>query len=97
MDMMTHKLAQNNMLELDELQKNLKDYLHCAAVKGASVYEVEKNIFSTVLEMGKQALNYFFKMQGNGDVGKKLTLKNGEEVKRLTQSTRYYQSIFWGI
>ncbi len=82
------------MLELDELQKNLKDYLHCAAVKGASVYEVEKNIFSTVLEMGKQALNYFFKMQGNGDVGKKLTLKNGEEVKRLTQSTRYYQSIF---
>ncbi len=67
MDMMTQKLAQNNMFELDELQKNLKDYLHCAAVKGASVYEVEKNIFSTVLEMGKQALNYFFRMQGNAE------------------------------
>jgi hypothetical protein len=36
------------MFELDELQKNLKNYLQCAATKGASVYEIEKNIFSLV-------------------------------------------------
>jgi hypothetical protein len=82
------------MFELDKLQNNLKDYLQQAATRGAPVYEVEKNIFSTVLEIGKQAMNYFFKSQGEGDVGEKLILEKDQEVKRLGKSIRYYQSIF---
>jgi hypothetical protein len=82
------------MAELDELQNNLKNYLHHAAATGVPLHTVEKNIFSTVLKMGGQALNYFFMLQGDGDVGEKLAPKKGEEVKRLDKSIRYYQSIF---
>jgi hypothetical protein len=91
---MTNKLAQHNMAELDELQNNSKNYLQDAATKGTPVSEVEKDIFLTVLKMGTQALNYFFRIQGDGDVGEKLMLKESEEVKRLDKGTRYYQSIF---
>lgn len=89
MDIMPNKLPHNNMVELDELQNNLKDYLQNAVAKGAPVHKVEKSIFSTVLKMGRQALNYFFTAQGDGDVGEKLML-NKEEVKRLDKSIRYY-------
>jgi hypothetical protein len=94
MEIMTNKSVSHNMFELDELQNNLKDYLQQAAIKGTPVHEVEKTIFSTVLEMGKQAMSYFFKSQGDGDVGSRLTLEKGEEVKRLDKGMRYYQSIF---
>ena len=94
MEIMTNKSAIHNMFELDELQNNLKNYLQQAATRGAPIHEVEKNIFSTVLEMGKQAMSYFFKSQGNGDVGEKLILEKGQEVKRLDKGIRYYQSIF---
>jgi hypothetical protein len=93
MDIITKKLAQHNMTELNNLQDKLKDYLQQAVVEGASVHKVEKNIFSAVLEIGKQALAYFFTAQGDGDVGEKLMIESGE-VKRLDKGIRYYQSIF---
>ena len=94
MDIMTDNLAKNNIFESDTLHNNLKDYLQSAIVQGAPIYQVEKKIFSAVLQMGKQALNYFFSAQGDGDVGEKLILNSGEEITRLNKGTRYYQSIF---
>src|SRR3990167_6811899 len=94
MEIMPNKSVLNNIIELDKLQNNFKRYLQQAATKGTAVHEVERTIFSTVLEMGKQALNYFFKAQGDGDVGEKLMLKKGEEVTRINKGMRYYQSIF---
>lgn len=94
MKIMTNKSELHNISKLDNLQHDLKNYLKLAATKGIPVHEVEKNIFSTVLEIGKQALNYFFKAQGNGDVGENLMLGKGQEVKRLDKGIRYYQSIF---
>lgn len=82
------------MCELDDLQHNLKDYLQNAVVKGTAVYEVEKNIFSILLKMGRQSMDYFFKSQGDGNIGESLTLKEEGEVKRLGKGVRYYQSIF---
>jgi hypothetical protein len=94
MRIMPNKLAQHNIVELDKLQNNLKEYLKQSVANGTSVHEVEKTIFSTVLKMGKQALSYFFAAQGDGDVGEKLMLEQGKEVKRLDKGIRYYQSIF---
>jgi hypothetical protein len=95
MRIMSNKLAQRNIIELDKLQNNLKDYIQQAAIHGIPVHEVEKSIFSTVLEIGKRALGYFFASQGDGDVGEKIILENSQkEVKRLGKGTRYYQSIF---
>ena len=68
--------------------------LQTAVEMGMPVHKVEKSIFSTVLAMGKQAMNYFFQAQGDGDVGEKLLLEKNNEIKRLDKSTRYYQSIF---
>jgi hypothetical protein len=95
MGIMPNKLAQHNMVELDMLQKDLKDFIQQALTHGTSVHEVEKSVFSTVLEMGKRALGYFFEAQGDGNVGEKLLLKDRQqEVKRLDKGTRYYKSIF---
>jgi hypothetical protein len=94
MDIMAKKLALHNIPELDELQNNLKDYLRQAAIKATPVHEVEKCVFSTVLAIGKQGLNYFFMAQGDGNVGEMLSLEEGKEAKRLDKGTRYYQSIF---
>ena len=94
MNMMPNKLAQHNIIELNKLQNNLKDYLQQAVTKGTPIHEVEKTIFSTVLEIGKQALHYFFMAQGDGDVGETVLLETGKEVKRLEKGMRHYQSIF---
>lgn len=94
MEIMTNKSGQYNIAQLDELQNDLKNYLQLAATKGVPIHEVEKSIFATVLEMGKQALNYFFRAQGDGDIGERLVLEKGQEAKRLDKGTRYYQSIF---
>jgi hypothetical protein len=94
MKIMANKSALHNMMKLDELQNELKNYLQESAKKGTPAHEVEKSIFSTVLEIGKEALGYFFATQGDGDMGEKLIVDKNQEVTRLDKGTRYYQSIF---
>lgn len=46
MEIMTNKSELHNIVQLDELQNNLKNYLQLAAAKGVPVHEVEKNILN---------------------------------------------------
>jgi hypothetical protein len=80
--------------EMDKSLDGLKHFADQSATKGVATHEVEKGIFDKVLQIGAQALNYFFSMQGDGDLGETVTVDSGETYCRLTPRTRPYYSIF---
>jgi hypothetical protein len=78
---------------LDCLFDEAKCYVNQAGRSGVAAHEVERNIFDYVLKIGHQMLGYFFQLQGSGDVGDKIDLPNGSNIKRLNQSSRMYRSL----
>jgi len=95
MNIVNDKTSQSNFFELQKMADDLSGYVKKAAKLGKHAHEVEQSIFSRVLEIGHQAFDCFLKIQGDGDVGEKLTLHDGKKVKRLMiKSKRYYQSVF---
>jgi hypothetical protein len=75
--------------------RELFTYVRQAAAEGTPIHTVEQGIWQRVLQMGQQALAEFLTCQGDGDVGEKLTMPDGHEVKRLEERhLRCYQSIF---
>src|SRR5205085_6638081 len=67
---------------LNTLQ-SLFDYLQRARVQGEALHVVEKEIWRSVLRMGRQALTWFLSQQGTGDVGEIVILKSGRTLRRL--------------
>ena len=80
--------------EMDHTMDELKQFVDSEATKGAATHEIEKGIFDKVLKIGAQALQYFFAKQGDGDLGKTVTINSGETYNRLQSRARQYQSIF---
>ena len=94
MSIMTKAAASDKFSELDNSITKLKSYVDESARTGTAVHQVEKNIFKQILEIGGQALQYFFNIQGNGELGETLTITSGKTYKRLNDRTRGYHSIF---
>lgn len=84
--------CKQSMMEslFSDFQSCIKD----SARAGTATHEFEKDIFERLMAMGHQALECFFELQGDGDVGETFTVKSGETYKRLKNRTRGYQSIF---
>jgi hypothetical protein len=60
-----------------------------------AVHELEKSLWKQLLVIGHQSLQLFFGLSGSGDEGEKVTLPNGDEVKRLKNThSKSYQSVF---
>ena len=75
--------------------RDLFDYARQSAAEGTPIHAVERGIWQRVLQMGRQALGEFLVCQGDGDVGEKVAMPDGHEVKRLEERhLRCYQSIF---
>jgi hypothetical protein len=95
MNIVNDKLSQSKFFRLQKMTDDLSKYIKKAAKLGKQAHEVEQSIFSRVLEIGHQAFGCFLKAQGDGNIGEKVTLPDGKEVKRLMiKSKRYYQSVF---
>jgi hypothetical protein len=76
-----------------ELQK-LFEFIRENAPESKS-YDIEKQIFSSVLKVGFYAMQYFFAEKGTGDVGPTLKLDNGKILeKESCLRGRDYYSIF---
>lgn len=62
---------------------------------GEAAHEVEHEIFRRVLQLGHQALGYYFQLAGDGDQGERLQLEEGCPLRRLDLSRpKIYQSVF---
>ena len=78
-----------------EISRKLIDFLDESISKETSVYEVEKSLWLLTREIGHDALQLFLDNSGDGDLGEKIILQDGREVKRLPkQRTKSYLTVF---
>jgi hypothetical protein len=93
--MIAHEPQALNPQQLGELAQQLRTYVEAAAAQGAPAHEVEQQLWTRVLALGRQALGHFFALQGTGDLGATLTLPDGQACQRLAElHTRRYVSVF---
>jgi len=93
MNKITNNIDGSNFIDFENTLSELKTYIQAAAQKGNAAHEVEKGIFDQVLKLGKQALGYFLAVQGTGDLGENITLKD-VTYKRMNLRTRSYKTVF---
>lgn len=78
-----------------ELAQKLEQYARQAAAEGESLHEVEQKVLGTVLEMGKQSVELFIHLQGDGDLGPSVTTEAGQELTRSEQpAPRTIRTVF---
>lgn len=65
-----------------ELGLKLEQFVRKAAADGESLHEVEEKVLGTVLEIGKQSVDLFIQLQGDGDLGPSVTTEEGQELTR---------------
>lgn len=93
---MTHgtevlKVESSLARQLSEMQTFVRD----SNEKARPVHEVEKGLWTQLLQMGRDLLGEFLRLAGDGAMGDTLTLPTGEEVRRLDKRhERRYVSIF---
>ena len=92
MGSLSNTLTENN-IDLSQLTGEASRYVSEAARTGIAAHDVEKRVFDYVLQIGRQLLETFFQLQGDGNLGETLTLASGQELKRLDARTRTYRSI----
>lgn len=61
--------------ELCKLVENAADH-------GETLHETERNVFDHVIRMGRQAMEAFLQLQGNGDLGESCTTEDGRTLWR---------------
>lgn len=84
------KSISDGNLELQKLFEFIRE--NASEFKG---YDIEKHIFSSVLQIGFYAMQYFFAEKGTGDVGPTLKLDSGRVMKKEScLRGRDYYSIF---
>ena len=77
-----------------QLQR-LADWVTEAATSGTAAHEVERHVFRSLMTLGWQLLQMFFRMVGTGNLGASLRLPDGSTVVRLEQPhQRRYVSVF---
>jgi hypothetical protein len=67
---------------LVELAEQLEASIREAVREGKSLYEVEKNTFARVLQIGHAAIEQFLMLQGEGDLGESVVTADGQRLKR---------------
>ncbi len=84
-----------NVNRLHEQVKQLTAHVEASVQQGTAAHEVEQEVWSRVLAMGRQALGLFFRLSGDGDQGEQVELPGGRVVRRLEKPhARDYQSVF---
>ena len=92
---MAEMAAFGNIDDLSAMGADLANFVRQAAAGGKPAHEVERGIWERVLAMGRQATGHFFRIQGDGDVGERVEMPDGRELKRLPEPhQRTYRSIF---
>ena len=72
----------------------LMEMVREAVQEGTAAHTLEQGLWRGVLELGHRLFQGFLTLSGPGDVGARLRLDDGREVKRLAARTRPYRNLF---
>jgi hypothetical protein len=93
--MMAHQAEADKAQSLYPCVDALLNFIRQAAEQGRPAHEVERELWTRVLDLGRQALGLFFSLQGSGNLGESLQLPDGQTVQRLEKThPRPYRSVF---
>lgn len=80
---------------LQQLTSDLERYSRQAAFEGVHQYDVEREVLTRVLALGKAAMDLYLQLQGNGDLGPTVVTATGKELFRSAEpSERPLRTIF---
>lgn len=97
-NIVTNIIAENNLSNLDKHLTEIKQFIIESAHTGSAAHHVERELYRKVFELGLRALQGFFALQGNGDIGESLMMPEGREVRRLEGlRKKNYCSVFGTI
>jgi hypothetical protein len=89
--MMAHDAESGNAPSPDSLLA----FARQAAAGGLAAHEAERQIFSRVLALGREAFALFLRLNGTGDLGEEVTLDDASKASRLGAThARPYRSVF---
>jgi len=81
--------------ELNSLVDQLKAKVQTAAKEGNSFDSVERTVLTSVLQIGRQALELLLSLQGDGDLGQQIETADGKIARRSEKkATTPLRSIF---
>ena len=82
-------------LDLSARLAELTGFVAAAARDGLPAHELERGIWTRLLQLGHDLQAAYFALAGDGDCGETLTLTDGRVVRRWPERhSRPYQSIF---
>ena len=91
------KDIEKTMLSARGQFEGLLDYLSTAADQPCPLHGVERDIWDSLLALGRTLLLHFVQQKGVGDVGPTLTLNDGQLLLRGAVVSRPYLSVFGEI
>src|SRR5262249_24418737 len=84
-----------NAPTLASLLDSLLGFVRQAACEGRPAHEVERQLFSRALAIGREAFALFLRLQGPGDLGEQVRLPDGSPAVRLERPReRASRSVF---
>lgn len=93
--MIAHHAETDKAQALSPLVDDLVAYVQQAAQHGTPAHEVERALWTRILDLDRQALGLFFRLQGTGDLGQAIPLPDGQAARRLDQTHAWdYRSVF---
>ena len=72
-------------LELQELAAEIEGYVRTAVDAGRRQYDVERDVLSQALRIGKAAMDWYLQLPGDGDWGLLVSTADGEELERSAE------------
>ena len=78
----SQNIPNNNPSNLLEMAQQLHQFVEQSAEEGVSLYEAEKSILATVLQMGKLAVDHLLELQGDGDLGPTVQTEEDQTLQR---------------
>ena len=92
---MTGNNPSGKVSQLDELTKELSEFVEQAATEGQAFRDVERGVFDRLLKMGYTVVSRFIELQGDGNLGEIATSDDGESIYRSTDRvSRRLRTIF---
>ena len=71
---------------LVEMAQDLAVMAERAAIQGAALHDLERNVFDKLLKMGHAVIGEFLALQGDGNLGETVTTDAGQTLHRSRES-----------
>ncbi len=83
----TNETPEQLCQQIDQFAQTLKTKVHQAARSGDSFDSIEREIHKMILSLGRQAVDLFVRLQGDGDLGEELPPQDGITLHRSPSKT----------